>query len=212
MGAAEVRVSRQKAAKNPGRARASAGVTETAATTPADTGELLLLAARAEFGEHGYGGTDSNKIARRAGFAPQTFYRWYDDKTAIFVAVYQRWQADEYKMLSELVAKQASGRRLMNAVVGYHRQHLVFRRSLRRLAAEDDVVRRARADSRLRQIEDIVRLRRAATPVLEPAQIAVTLLQIERLADAIAEDELADLGLPESAARAELVSLLSRLQ
>jgi AcrR family transcriptional regulator len=185
---------------------------EPRSTTAPDTGELLLLAARAEFGEHGHSGTDSNKIARRAGFAPQTFYRWYADKTAIFIAVYQRWETDEYAILGELVAKGASARRLMNAVVEHHRQHLVFRRSLRRLAVEDDAVRRARAESRLRQIDNIVRLRRDTSRSLEPAQVAVALLQVERLADALAENELADLGIAENAARAELISLLTRLQ
>lgn len=190
----------------------AAGVVQAVANKPADTGELLLLAARVEFGEHGYSGTDTNKIARRAGFAPQTFYRWYDDKTAIFIAVYRRWEADEYTLLGELVAKRASARRLMNAVVEHHRQHLVFRRSLRRLAVEDDAVRRARAESRLRQIDNIVRLRRDPSRTLDPAQVAIALLQVERLADALAEDEFADLGVAESAARAELVSLLTRLQ
>jgi len=195
------------------RARNTAsGAARAATLTPVDTGELLLLAARDEFGEHGYSGTDTNKIARRAGFAPQTFYRWYDDKTAIFIAVYRRWEADEYTLLGELVAKQASARRLMNAVVEHHRRHLVFRRSLRRLAVEDLAVRRARAESRLRQIDNIVRLRRDTSRTLEPAQVAVALLQVERLADALAEDEFADLGVAETAARTELVSLLTRLQ
>lgn len=190
----------------------ASGTVEARESAPADTGELLLLAARDEFDEHGYSGTDTNKIARRAGFAPQTFYRWYDDKTAVFIAVYRRWEADEYTLLGELVAKQASARRLMNAVVEHHRKHLVFRRSLRRLAVEDDAVRRARAESRLRQIDNIIRLRRDTSRTLEPAEAAVALLQVERLADALAEDELADLGVAESAARAELVSLLTRLQ
>jgi AcrR family transcriptional regulator len=172
-----------------------------------------MQAARAEFGEHGYGGTDSNKIARRAGFAPQTFYRWYADKTAIFIAVYRRWEEDELAMLGDLVSKRASARKLVDAVVEHHTQHVVFRRSLRWLSVQDDVVRRARADSRLRQIDNIVRWsRRDARRTLKPVDVAVTLLQVERLADAIAERELRDLALDESALRAELVSLLSRLQ
>ena len=139
--------------------------------------ELLLLAARAEFGEHGYDGTDSNKIARRAGFAPQTFYRWYADKTAIFVAVYRRWEEDELSMLGELISKRASVRKLVDAVIEHHNQHVVFRRSLRWLSVHDGVVRRARADSRLRQIDHILRWSRSdAGRALKPAEVAVTLL------------------------------------
>jgi AcrR family transcriptional regulator len=172
-----------------------------------------LLAARAEFGEHGYDGTDSNKIARRAGFAPQTFYRWYADKTAIFVAVYRRWEEDELSMLGELISKRASTRKLVDAVIEHHNQHVVFRRSLRWLSVQDGAVRRARADSRLRQIDHIVRWSRSdAGRALKPAEVAVTLLQVERLADAIAERELSDLSLDERALRAELVSLLTRLR
>src|SRR4051812_9867208 len=47
--------------------------------------EALLEAARAEFDESGFEGTDTNRIARRAGYAPQTFYRHFTDKTAIFI-------------------------------------------------------------------------------------------------------------------------------
>jgi len=184
-----------------------------ASATPPDTAELLMLAARAEFAEHGYGGTDSNKIARRAGFAPQTFYRWYADKVAIFIAVYRRWEEDELSTLGELVKKRASARRLVDAVVEHHVQHVVFRRSLRWLSVQDDAVRRARADSRQRQIDNVLRWsRRDARQAQKPAEVAVTLLQVERLADAIAEGELADLALDEGVLRAELVSLVARLQ
>src|SRR5688572_2853570 len=51
----------------------------------------LLDAARAEFDEAGFEGTDTNRIARRAGYAPQTFYRHFADKTTIFVETYHRW-------------------------------------------------------------------------------------------------------------------------
>ena len=179
----------------------------------ASTSELLMLAARAEFAEHGFGGTDSNKIARRAGFAPQTFYRWYADKTAIFIAVYRRWEEDEQAMLGALIGKRASARKLVDAVVEHHIQHVVFRRSLRWLSVQDDVVRRARADGGQRQIDNILRWsRRDARQARKPAEVAVTLLQIERLADAIAERELSDLALDEAPLRAELVSLVARLQ
>jgi AcrR family transcriptional regulator len=68
-------------------------MTEPAAGVAADpkpsTRERLVQAAAAEFREQGFAGTDTNRIARRAGFAPQTFYRWFTDKTEIFIAVYR---------------------------------------------------------------------------------------------------------------------------
>ena len=62
--------------------------------------EALVVAARAEFDECGFEGTDTNRIARRAGYAPQTFYRNFADKTAIFVETYQRWLAVEWMDLA----------------------------------------------------------------------------------------------------------------
>src|ERR1700679_2017991 len=50
-----------------------------------ETSSRLVDAGAKEFAECGFQGTDTNKIARRAGFAPQTLYRWFDDKTAIFL-------------------------------------------------------------------------------------------------------------------------------
>jgi AcrR family transcriptional regulator len=46
---------------------------------PPSTSNDLIAAAAAEFNEFGFSGTDTNRIARRAGYAPQTFYRWFKD-------------------------------------------------------------------------------------------------------------------------------------
>lgn len=186
----------------------------TAESGPPATAEVLLRAAIEEFGQHGFAGTDTNKIARRAGFAPQTFYRWYPDKTAIFVAVYQRWEEDERRLIEELIGKNASARKLVDAIVEHHRAHTIFRRSLRLLSVQDEQVRAARAESRLRQIDGIRRWRErrgAPKPADKPASLAVALLQIERLADAIAEHELLDMSLDELAARSALVALVQQL-
>jgi AcrR family transcriptional regulator len=173
-----------------------------------DTGKALVEAARAEFAAHGFAGTDSNKIARAAGFAPQTFYRRFRDKTEIFIAVYRAWEEDERTLLGSLSG--ASARKIADAIVAHHREHLVFRRSLRQLAVQDDAVRRARAESRLRQIERIREWSASRAP--KANELAVVLLQIERLADAIAEGELRDLGLSEGHARTALARLIESLR
>jgi AcrR family transcriptional regulator len=178
--------------------------------TPGDTAGKLVAAAAKEFKRHGFHGTDSNKIARRAGFAPQTFYRWFRDKTEIFLAVYRAWEDEEREVVGGLLAEQASDERLVDAIVGHHRSYRLFRRSLRQLSLEDAVVRKARAESRLRQIE---RIRRGSGPEIgSTADIAVILLQIERLSDAIAEGELGDLGVGDAPGRAALGALLARLR
>ena len=113
-----------------------------------DTGKLLLKAAAAEFNQRGYDGTDTNRIARRAGFAPQTFYRWYQDKEAIFIEVYREWQSSEAQAIGSLLQVDADDAALVDACVGYHESYRKFRRSLRQLSYERPRVRAARAESR----------------------------------------------------------------
>jgi AcrR family transcriptional regulator len=176
----------------------------------ADTRTRLLDAAALEFNEHGFSGTDTNRIARRAGFAPQTFYRWFTDKTAIFIAVYHVWEDEERAVLGALLARKASTKRLVAAVVAHHKAHRVFRRSLRRLALEDPLVRRARGDSRARQIEQIRHWQ--GRSAADAALLAVELFKMERLADALAEDEFEDLGLRAHAVENALAEIIDALR
>ena len=174
------------------------------------TPDKLLQAAASEFNEHGFGGTDTNRIARRAGFAPQTFYRWFGDKVEIFIEVYERWQEEEIQVVRKLLAENAGDARLAQAFVAHHKAFLVFRRSLRQLSVENDTVRAARARSRLRQIEAIKVLSGERTR--DDATLAATLLQIERLSDALAEGEFVDMGLGKKGGEAALAGLIGSLR
>jgi AcrR family transcriptional regulator len=174
------------------------------------TAAKLLAAAMAEFNDHGFAGTDSNRIARRAGFAPQTFYRWYKDKTEIFVAAYRAWWDEERAALQALLARAAPSAELVEAAVAHHKRHLNFRRSLNQLSVENPEVRRARAEARLGQISEIRAWTRAAH--VSDEEIAVRLFQFERLADAIAEGEFEAQGLTGAAARAEVARLIDGLR
>lgn len=173
------------------------------------TDERLVRAAMEEFRRGGFSGTDSNRIARRAGFAPQTFYRWYADKTAVFLAAYRQWEEAEQDALDSLASRRASAPRLADAVVKHHRDYLMFRRSLRQLAVEDPAVRQARAQSRLRQVERI--RQRLGLDGTRNSVLAISLLQIERLADALAEGEFEDLGVDAGTARQAIAGLIRKL-
>lgn len=175
-----------------------------------DTDEKLIAAATAAFCEQGFFGTDSNKIARRAGFAPQTFYRWFADKTEVFIAVYDRWIASEFAAAQALIDAGADDGQLIESAISFHRQYYVFRRSLRQLSLEDPRIRAARAASRLRQIRQLQAW--SANPALTEGEIAVFLLEHERLCDAVAEGEFADLGLGDGAALARLRQLYRELR
>ena len=111
--------------------------------TPTST--KLIAAAAKEFNQRGFGGTDTNRIARRAGFAPQTFYRWFRDKTEIFLAVYRAWEEAEHAMLAKLFARKVPATGSVSVAIEHHRATKIFRRSLRSLSLENGTVRRARA-------------------------------------------------------------------
>ncbi len=174
------------------------------------TAEKLLYAAAAEFNEHGFAGTDTNRIARRAGFAPQTFYRWYEDKIDVFIKVYEYWEGQEAEVLQGLLAQNAADARIVEAMVAHHRAYLLFRRSLRQLSLDHPKVRAARAASRLRQIGNIRMIQ--APRAMDESELAAKLLQMERLSDALAEGEIVDMNLDPTAAADALAEIIHRLR
>lgn len=175
---------------------------------PDATHAALLDAAEAEFNAEGFHGTDTNRIARRAGYAPQSFYRHFEDKTAIFVAVYERWWQSEADTLTKLM--QAKPRpdlaKIADALIMFHVKWRGFRRSLRHLATGDARVRKARSLARRAQIK----VMRSFAKGQSDAEIASALLVLERLCDAVAENEFADMGLPRAAGRAAVVAAIKR--
>ncbi|MDE2075999.1 MAG: TetR/AcrR family transcriptional regulator [Burkholderiales bacterium] len=202
------RVSAKAPAKRSARAQVHAEAMEAADVE--DTRTKLLRSAAAEFIEHGFAATDTNRIARRAGFAPQTFYRWYKDKIDIFIQVYLAWEEAETAILSELMVRQSTSLQIAEAYAEGHRSFLIFRRHLRQLAYEYPEVRHARADSRKRHIDRILQWQ----PRLQASreEVASILLQLERLCDAIAENEFADMGLTDDGALHEAAQLIDRLR
>jgi AcrR family transcriptional regulator len=162
---------------------------------PDATRTRLLAAAQKEFNVHGYFGTDTNRIARRAGFAPQTFYRHFEDKIAIFLAVYDTWWKAESAALGDLLSKPAArsdAKKAAAIVAHFHTRWRIFRRSLRHLAIEEPRVRAARNAARLAQIK---RLQINTPKKRKLKEMVAALLASERICDALADGELADLGL-----------------
>src|SRR5271170_5727290 len=72
---------------------------------PEETRERLITAGARQFNRFGYHGTDSNTIAKEAGYATGTFYKHFRDKREIFLAVYERWLAAEWKEITEELAR-----------------------------------------------------------------------------------------------------------
>jgi AcrR family transcriptional regulator len=170
--------------------------------------EALMATARAEFLRYGFEGTDVNRIARRSGVAPTSFYRWFKDKTDVFVAVYRRWEAEEQQAMRRLMAMSGSLGALVEACIDHHRAHTLFRRSLRRLGHEDAQVRQALASSRLERLASL-KLWMGGTRASD-ADLATDLLLFEGLAIVLAEADLDAMGVDDKAARRQLGAILAR--
>jgi AcrR family transcriptional regulator len=165
--------------------------------------EKLIEAARLEFEEHGYEGTNTNAIARRADYAPQTFYRHFVDKRAIFLAVYQQWIAAEARDVSDADTPEA----VADALIHHHQTHRIFRRSLRALTVVDAEVGKVRAKARLDQMRAIAV--RCGKP--DHARLLAGILQIERLCDAIADGEFQACGIKMTDARSQVIGAVTAL-
>lgn len=156
------------------------------------TRDLLISSAGEAFNTAGFLGTDTNKIARAAGFAPQTFYRHFTDKVDVFLAVYEQWQQSEREALTRASQAAVALRAIATALLQHHQEWAPFRRSLRWLAVEDERVRRARAAGRERQLDMLAQL--PDNLGRSRAQLLAALLKVERLCDAAADGELVDMG------------------
>jgi AcrR family transcriptional regulator len=154
----------------------------------------LIRASRAEFESAGFDGTNTNAIARRAGYAPQTFYRHFRDKLDIFLTVYEVWMAEELTSLGAAGSAAA----LAKAIVEHHRQSGIFRRAVRELTATEPRVAEARAASRARQLAFVAERDPGFAALAMVDQVAF-LLKVERLSDALVEGEFARLGVPDAA-------------
>jgi AcrR family transcriptional regulator len=67
---------------------------------PAQTRERLLIAAGALFNRVGFHGTDSNRIATEAGYSTGTFYKHFQDKRELFLAVYDARVSSEWEAIA----------------------------------------------------------------------------------------------------------------
>lgn len=178
---------------------------------PEETRARLIAAAADEFNRVGYRGTDSNRIARAAGYAPGTFYKHFVDKREVFLAAYESWVTAEWKTIGEIVRAPGSradlAARLVDATIDLHRRWRGLRASLRVLVAEDDEARTFYRRQRRRQLELLAALDGARASSRPREADALLLYTLERVCDALADGELRDIGL--SAERT--VALLRRL-
>jgi AcrR family transcriptional regulator len=175
-----------------------------------DTRTRLLEAAMSEFIEAGYAGTDTNRIARRAGFAPQTFYRWFKDKAAVMAEVLAVWDEAEIAMWRAVIHDEhLSAAELAEACIDNIRPFLTFRLNLRAVLQQVPDIAAQRAQGRRQLMNELAPL---VASHLDPEHLGSLLVQIDQLGEAIARGELQDMGLTGMAAQETLAKLIVLLR
>jgi AcrR family transcriptional regulator len=176
--------------------------------------EALLLAAASEFNEAGYHATDTNRIAKRAGLAPATFYNYFESKREAFIAVYMQWVSDEWKSLSRLLGTLPPGRdqlpKVAALVIRQHKTWRVFRHSLSALALIDPEVYKAKLAQQAQQIEHLLKLKGTGGGRAERAKALNLLLVFEAVCDGVANGHYRHHAIAESEAIGFLVEEVSK--
>jgi len=168
--------------------------------SPEQTRERLIVAAASQFNRFGYHGTDSNIIAKEAGYATGTFYKHFRDKREIFLAAYERWLVGEWKEigdeLSRMQNRKETARRLVEVSIRSHSEWRGLRASLMELVFSDAEVRKFFRAQRRQQLDLMAELRiQYGLPARAREQDAVHLYMTERVFDAIGQGEIQSLGL-----------------
>jgi AcrR family transcriptional regulator len=172
--------------------------------SPAATRARLVEAAARLFNRDGFHGTDSNRIARAAGYAPGSFYKHFPDKRAIFLEAYEGWVTAEWRAVERVIAAggsvDATAARIVALLLSFHRRWRGFRASLRALVATDAAARRSHRRQRVRQLRLLREMRiRLGSPPRSAEDDALLLFTLERVCDAAADGEVRDLGLSTAA-------------
>jgi AcrR family transcriptional regulator len=167
---------------------------------PEQTRERLIVAAASLFNRVGFNGTDSNRIAKEAGYATGTFYKHFKDKREIFLAAYETWVSSLWKAveaeLESVTDPVETAQRLVELSIDFHTKWRGLRASLVELVLTDSEVRRFYRAQRKKQLDMVQRFRtQIGAPWHCREEDAIHLFTTERVYDALAYGEIEALGL-----------------
>ncbi len=180
---------------------------------PGFTRRQLKIAARSEFNSAGYFATDSNKIAKNAGYAPGSFYRHFKDKLEVFIEVYRDWHWDQMQEIERALTlggtQEQMSVRMTEIILHFYSHWKTFRASARVLSMSEPRAIQFKAGRRAELVSSIISLRqRLRLPALPTKDIVTFLIFVERLADAIIDGEYSQFGLSDEDAKIELQRLI----
>jgi AcrR family transcriptional regulator len=181
--------------------------------SPEQTRARLIQTAAHTFNTVPYWETDSNQIAKAAGYSTGTFYRHFKDKREIFLAAYREFVTEEWASVeSRIEPGQSPGEsidRAADALIEHHRRWRVFRGNLRALVTYDDELRDLTHTLRREQLVKMAVLRlRQGSPDRSLVNEAIHAMMFERVCDAIADGDFSALGCSLEAAQEEFRKLM----
>jgi AcrR family transcriptional regulator len=173
----------------------------------------LVDAAAMEIREVGWFATSTNRIAARAGLSSGVFYNYFSDKVEVLLAVYERWVSQEWAMVREVFGEPGLGAReridrLVPLLIEHHSAWSRLRHALAVLARDDERVHKARLQSRINQIDEVVRLIGRRSSAKLRTAVAIRLMMFEAVADAIAAGDADAMILDRRTLSEELASSL----
>lgn len=181
---------------------------------PEHTRARLTRTAAQIFNRVPYWETDTNTIAREAGYSTGTFYRHFKDKREIFIAAYREWVAEEWAQVEAQVEPGQEPAqtidRVADALIEHHRRWRVFRGNLRALVTYDDELRELTQALRREQLEKmgVLRLRQGQQASRTLESDAVHSMMFERVCDGIADGDFRSLGCSVELAQKEFRRLM----
>jgi AcrR family transcriptional regulator len=184
---------------------------------PATTRNRLVEAALDEFGAHGYFRTDTNKIARAASLAPATFYRYFDDKLAVFLTVYAHWVEREWAVIDRALDRRAGSddvvAEMLDQLLEHHSRWRLVRSSMHALSAVEPRARSFSDELRRRQIDRfIASVDPHVRHNLSRAELGYEFLAIERANNAATDGDLDALDIDRTQFVEHLARTIKRLQ
>jgi AcrR family transcriptional regulator len=160
----------------------------------------LIVAAAEEFRTVGYFGTDSNKIAIRAGMSPGSFYRHFKNKSDVFAEVFvSLTYAEAAATTATMVQSLERGDSIIQLIEAVATTLVRSRAELNSIRRQADTLMRTDPKvhaAKLRVREDavarsLISIKGTLGLEADPDQVHVHMHVVNHLADAIASGEFA---------------------